>query len=558
MLMSVAKYRFGFCLLLLSFSCQPIWAKRMKQPLPVIPEVERWGVYETSYTACVSDDCNPFAQTISATFVGPDTLRVEGYYDGDDRWKVRFMPTSEGMWTYTIHSGIAALNGLQGTLLCVAPAEGNHGPVQVDSTGLNFCYADGSRYYPIGTTSYDWMHASSNPSVSTADAGLTMQQQTLLSLGETGFTKIRSLLLPQNFNRDYPEPEQYPFVRTAEGWDWTRLNPRYFDHVEECTRALMSLGIEQDLILFHPYDGGRWGFSAMPVEAGELLCRYVGARMSSMRNVWWSLANEYDLIKEQTPASWSAWTDAILAADPYHHLISIHSYTAQYYSYWDERYTHCSIQDQAPVEDFGRAATVRNIYRKPVVFDEVLYEGDMQVRWGCLSGEEMLHRFYQALIAGTYCTHSECYQFGDPSSFRYNFLAVGGKFSGSMWARTKFLKSLLDDMPMPMYLADSSWDPRTSACGPGYYMVYMGREVHDQWIFDLPLRNGRTPAYPRIEEGEQYEVEIIDTWNMTIERYPVLFETVKQDSYRAVDREHRVVVLPRKPYLLLRIKRISK
>jgi len=547
-------------LLAAALATTPMFAKS-KAKAPAVAEVERWGCYEVAFMADVPAGKNPFDVRLTATFCSSaDTMTVAGFYDGGEAWKVRFMPSAEGDWTYTTSSEIVALDGQSGLFRCVAPSANNHGPVMVDSTGLHFCYADGTRYWPIGTTSYDWMHASSDPSVSVADAGLTMLQQTLKSLAESGFTKIRSLLLPQNFNPKYPEPDEYPFERKADGtWDWTRLNPRYFDHVEACTRALADIGIEQDLILFHPYDGGRWGFSAMPIEAGRLLCRYVGARMSSLRNVWWSLANEYDLVKEQPAEAWDAWTDAIIAADPYRHLVSIHSYTAQYYSYWDERYTHCSIQDQAPVEDFGRAAIVRNIYRKPVVFDEVLYEGDLDVRWGNLSGQEELFRMYQALIAGTYCTHSECYLLGDVDGlgFRYNFLAVGGKWQGTMWARTKFLKHLLDDLPQPMYLADSSWDPHTSAAGPGYYMVYLGKEVSDQWRFDLPTRNGRNPAYPKIAEGERFQVEIIDTWNMTITPCPTIFEAVAQDNYRTIDRKNRSVRLPQLPYLLLRIKRVE-
>lgn len=75
-----------------------------------------------------------------------------------------------------------------------------------------------------------------------------------------------------------------------------------------------------------------------------------------------------------------------------------------------EELTHTSIQDEAPVEDFGRASIVRSIYRKPIVFDEVCYEGNLASRWGRLSGSEMLHRIWQGLIAGTYVTHGECYQ----------------------------------------------------------------------------------------------------------------------------------------------------
>lgn len=534
-------------------------------------QVERWNCYEVSLTAPQREvEGNPFEVQLSATFVhDSDTLVVAGYYDGpgnkkgEERWKVRFMPTKVGNWSYYTTSHFPSLNNKTGQLSCIPASIGNHGPVQVDSTGLHFCYADGTPYLPIGTTSYNWMQASNDPSVSSADPGLTMQQQTLLSLSESGFNKIRSLLLPHNFERSYPEPDCYPFAENTSGdskdrWDWAQINPRYFDHVEQCTEGLLRLGIEQDLILFHPYDDGRWGFDQMPLEAGQLLCRYVAARFGAYRNVWWSMANEYDLVKGRPAEHWTEWTDEVLRHDPYHHLISIHSYTAQYYSYWDDRYTHCSIQDQAPVEDFGRAIIARNILKKPVIYDEVCYEGDMTERWGWLSGEEELYRMWQALIVGTYCSHSECYQHGNPHDFSRNFLAVGGHWQGTMWRRTQFMQQILSEMPRPMYLPDSSWDPYTSACGPGYYMVYLGKKVANEWRFDLPIRNGRgANAWPRMTEGERYQVEIIDTWNMTITINPTVFETKKQDNYRMIDAQGRSVSLPENPYLLLRIKRID-
>lgn len=544
-------------LILCATSLSPLLAKEVAKT----PTVERWDQCEITLTSPTAVAGNPFDVTLSATFVHEsDTLVVPGYYNGGKEWKIRFMPTKTGRWSYATHSSLTALSDMRGWVECTPASGQNHGPVEVDSTGLHFCYADGTRYIPIGTTSYDWMHASNDPAFSTADPGLTMQQQTLKSLGESGFNKIRSLLLVQNFNRSYPEPDCFPFEETksSDRWDWSRLNPRYFDHVEECIEGLRDLNIEMDLIMFHPYDDGRWGFDQMPVEAGQLLCRYVAARFGAFRNVWWSLANEYDLVKGQAPENWLVWTDEILKNDPYHHLISIHSYTAQYYSYWDDRFTHCSIQDQAPVEDFGRAIIARNIYKKPVIYDEVCYEGDMTERWGWLKGEEELFRMWQALIVGTYCTHSECYQYGNPSDFRRDFLAVGGKWQGESWRRTKFMQQILNDMPRPMYLPDSSWDPYTSACGPGYYMVYLGKRVGKEWHFDLPIRNGRgAAAFPRMTEGERYQVEIIDTWNQTITRCPSVFVTKKQDNYRMIDAEGRSVALPELPYLLLRIKRID-
>ena len=46
---------------------------------------------------------------------------------------------------------------MKGRIECIAPGKGNHGPVKVDGT-YNFKYADGTRYYPVGTTSYDFLY----------------------------------------------------------------------------------------------------------------------------------------------------------------------------------------------------------------------------------------------------------------------------------------------------------------------------------------------------------------------------------------------------------------
>ena len=43
---------------------------------------------------------------------------------------------------------------------------------------------------------------------------------------------------------------------------------------------------------------------------------------------------------------------------------------------------------------------MKNIYKKPIIFDEVCYEGNMDNRWGSLSGQEYLYRLWQGLDCG--------------------------------------------------------------------------------------------------------------------------------------------------------------
>ncbi len=512
--------------------------------LPLVAQgtqVEKWGCYELSLQSSVKG--NPFDVSLSAVFSnGSEKQEVRGFYDGDGVFKVRFMPQAEGHWSYVTKSSVSALRGKKGAFDCIAPSEGNHGPVHAD--GSAFRYADGTLYHPVGTTSYDWMHVQGD-----------FPQRTVASLLESGFNKIRMLFFLHNLPIEYPEV--YPFEKLADGsWDYTRFNPEYFRYVEERIAALREIGVEADLILFHPYDGGRWGFDRMPLEANLRYLKYITARYSAFRNIWWSLANEFDGVNGIPLEDWPKFAEAVSSGDPYGHLLSIHGYTATYADYWEPEYTHASIQDHAPVMERGRAAIVKHIYRKPVIFDEVCYEGNVGSRWGNLSGEEELRRMYNGIMSGAYVTHAECYNIseGSDSESMTNFLAYGGEFHGECWKRIKFLRSILEDLPGPLELADLSWDERTSSPGDGYYLVYFGREMPSEWEFDLPVKNRLGTS--RLGEGVRFKVEILDTWNMTITECPTIFETGKPGRYRVADKEGRSIRLPERPYLMLRIKQL--
>ena len=93
-------------------------------------------------------------------------------------------PDTPGDWTYVTHSEISALNNKTGQFTCVKAAAGNHGPVAV-SRVYHFAYADGTPYYPIGTTSYAWIHQ-----------GDRLEEQTLATLKTGPFNKMRMCIFP--------------------------------------------------------------------------------------------------------------------------------------------------------------------------------------------------------------------------------------------------------------------------------------------------------------------------------------------------------------------------
>lgn len=503
--------------------------------------VERWGRFEVSFEASAKG--NPFDVQVSAVFSnGTDKVEVRGFYDGDGTYKLRFMPQEEGTWSYITKSSLPALNRRKGTFDCVAPTGGNRGPVEVNPENRHaFSYADGTIYHPVGTTAYDWIHQSAE-----------RQEQTFSSLEAARFNKVRMCVFPKYYPLVHEEPDVFPFIRKGDGLDYSRPDPAFYRHLEGILDRMDALGVEADLILFHPYDKGHWGFDSLPMDVNLSYLAYLEARLSSFRNVWWSLANEYDYCKAKSLDDWTALIEAVHTGDPYGHLCSIHGSTAKYYPYWSDGLTHTSIQDEAPVEDFGRAAIVRNIYDMPIVFDEVCYEGNLASRWGRLSGQEMLHRMWLGLIAGTYVTHGECYQY-EQGDFDDIFWAKGGEWRGESWKRIGFTRDVLAPLKRPLELADVSRDHHTATDGEGNYYIYLGASVSDSWLFDIP---NKCASYAKPQAGDKYKVEIVDLWNMSVSKLSEVFTLGELNDYRFHDSQFRKIRLPLTPYLLLRLTKI--
>jgi hypothetical protein len=530
----------AFLFLLFLFIIQSLYSQK----------TEQWDRFEITLNSTQKGNSFKDAK-LSATFVGKDTTyTVAGFYDGDNTFRIRFMPQQTGKWNYTTKSNIPALNNKKGSFECTKASGGNHGIVRVSET-YNFRYADGKQYYPFGTTAYAWNHMTN-----------TIQEMTLNSLKNSAFNKLRMCVFPKNYDLVKEEPELYPFSikeikKDSKGneikvWDFNQFNPVFFKHLEKRIDDLARLGIEADLILFHPYDKGRWGFDTMPADVNIRYIEYITARLSSFRNVWWSLANEWDYVKNKTHADWDLIAQKVVENDPYRHLCSIHGATATYYEYWKPEFTHVSVQDESPVQSPGAAAMLRNVYHKPVICDEVGYEGNLKSRWGRYSPEEMTNLVWNGVIGGIYVTHGESYMFKDLTDTI--FWAKGGVFKGNSWKRIAFLRNIVEECPSPLSLADVGRDNTTASAGPGYYIVYFGKEMHDSWLFNLPAKNR---SFAKLKAGVRFKVEIIDTWDMTIQSVPFVFVTSEENDYRLFDTDLKKVRLPLKPYMALRITEIT-
>ena len=484
-------------------------------PLREKIEVEKWGIFELTLNG--PSEGNPFSDiNLRAKFKFKSReIEVEGFYDGDGIYKIRFMPDSEGEWSFVTSSNSSKLNNIEGRFICTLPSPNNHGPVRVVNT-YHFAYEDGTPYYPVGTTCYAWVHQ-----------GEELEKQTLETLKTSPFNKIRMCIFPKYYEFNRNEPVYYPFEGSLErGWDFTRFSVEFFRHIEQRIKDLQGLGIEADLILFHPYD--RWGFSNMGQEVDDRYLRYIVARLSAFRNVWWSLANEYDIMDSKTLLDWERFAKIIIEYDPYGHLRSIHN-CRTIYNFTKPWVTHCSIQRVDWYKTAENTDLWREMYKKPVVIDECAYEGNIHQGWGSITGEEMVRRFWEGYVRGGYVGHGETYI--HPEDILW--WSKGGKLYGKSPERIAFLRRIMEEGPR--YGINPICIDTDIPCGGienKYYIFYFGFNQPAYRIFKMPT-------------NIKFKVEIIDTWNMTIKEVSGVFE----GTFR--------IDLPSMPYMAVRMRAVE-
>ena len=453
---------------------------------------------------------------ITAMFqCGADKKTAKGFYDGDGIYKVRFMPQQTGIYCWKVEGIVQA----EGTEECTA-SDQSHGMVQAVDT--HFEYEDGAKYLPFGTTIYALAHQTED-----------IIEQTLASLAEAPFNKVRHCIFPKHYDYNHNDPEFYPFEKNEEGkWDVHRPCLAYWKHFEEIITRLGEMGIETDLILFHAYD--RWGFAFLDMEECRVYLDYVMRRFAAYPYIWWSMANEYDIMFNHTIEDWYEIERIITEQDPYHHLLSNHN-CMKLYDFSRPAMTHCCVQTIA----MYKADEWQKRYQKPVVFDECCYEGDLQHEWGNISGFEMVNRFWCACAKGAYVTHGETYL--DDNDVLW--WAKGGKLKGESPQRIAYLRELM--YSLPSYL--TNWDEpfwedfenatetKTDSVEENPFFKLMGsldgenKEIiqmknnqyngccGDEVFLKYYARQCARVSSIHLPKDKKYRIEVIDVWDMTRE-----------------------------------------
>lgn len=470
----------------------------------------------------------------------PSVIKVDGFYDGNGMYKVRFAPPHVGKWSFVTSSNVPELDGQSGSLQSIAATGSNHGPIE--SVGYGLSFADGTPHFSVGTTCYQW-----------ASMPLAMQKQTLKTLRDGQgkgqvFNKIRMTVFPKWYRNNHQNPVevgtayqikdgsiasdpknwsclggQCPSVKGS--FDLERFNVSFWQNYDHLLREMQAMGVIADIIVFHPYDHGHWGFDCMGGDDkdtyntthDEFYLRYLTARFSSFSNVWWSMANEWDFNgckrkgvtgNDGPSPTWDRLFEVLSASDPYGRQAGIHN-GGVLYNHSQPWITHVSLQGH---ED--DTATLRPKYGKPVVWDEVKYEGNISSSWGALSGAEMADRFWWGAAMGAHVGHSETVLHnGVDDDHQPLWWAKGGELAGISPERIRWFRSLWEaNTSRPDF---ATLQPSLEAFGNSNGIVaHMLSKPHIFHALHF-LRSGRwTVPLSAVGEGT-WQVKHMDYWQMT-------------------------------------------
>lgn len=523
--------------------------------------MRQYEMFELSFKGGAPQNAEALASFTAEFAMGGKKTKSRGFYDGDGTYKVRYYPDAVGMCSWKVRGipgmDMAKAQCIEGEEECVCPAEGHHGMVGAD--GVHFRYDDGRVFLPFGTTIYAMVHQER-----------TLVEETRETLAHSPFNKVRFCVFPKHYDFNKNEPECFAFEKRGDGsFDFERPCYRFWALLEENLEVLGKMGIQADLILFHPYDC--WGFAHMTREECKIYLDYLIRRLSAFPNVWWSLANEYDLMYSFETERWAEMAAYIGNHDAYHHLLSNHNFVTPW-DFNDPNTTHCCLQSS----DAVKIPHLQKKYGKPVVLDEMGYEGNIPYNWGNLSAFEMVSRFWKTCCYGGYATHGEtCMEKMDDSQVLW--WSKGGTLKGKSPERIRFLRELMESFPGPLdhYQPEQPYSFENQKelqkliemKVPGFWdnavmrtiskmdddsfgnimevlaqsVVHYKDEVYLQYFGDMCT----IYAVMELPKENWYRLEIIDVWEMT-----------RTEAYRCA-RGKTEVTLPGKPGIALLATKIS-
>ncbi|MEM9480722.1 MAG: DUF5060 domain-containing protein [Verrucomicrobiota bacterium] len=337
-------------------------------------------------------------------------LQIPGFWDGGNRFVVRFSPSIEGAWTYTTSSALAALDGQKGSIQTGPPAEGQRGPIGLDPNApRRFVYANGERYFPLAFE-IDWLFALD------AENGedIPKTRQLLDYVSRKGFNQVvmnvfaydvnwpRDPNLPDEY--DYSKPSVFPYGGDNTNPDFSTLNIEFFQRFDRVVRELDEHGICAHIMIYVWNKQVSWPEANS--EADNLYFDYVVKRYQAFPHLIWDISKEATGYGHNDRSYITRRIERLRELNRHNRLVTVHDYG--YCSAFPETVDFISVQNWQS-ETWHVMRKIREKHPKMAIFN-IEHGGYERGPYHVFSGnyyrpDVNLERAYHIVFAGAYPTH---------------------------------------------------------------------------------------------------------------------------------------------------------
>lgn len=280
-----------------------------------ISEVSQWSRFETVFTSMTVDP-DPFQNMrLVVTLTAPSGLQhtVDGFWDGGTTWRVRFLPTEVGRWTFLTSCSNASDHGLHevsGQFYCTEPSGGTrfqtHGPLRLSDNRRYLVHADGTPFFWLGDTAWNGPLRAQ-----------TEEWQVYLDIRrQQKFTAIQWVTTQWIAAPDGDLSGTLAYM----GNERIRLNPAFFQRLDTMANMIERAGLLSVPVMLWAVRPNNPGFD-LPEDQAILLARYMVARWSA-HPVVWILPGDGDYRGEKADR-WKRIGRAVFG-DGDHALVSLH------------------------------------------------------------------------------------------------------------------------------------------------------------------------------------------------------------------------------------------
>ena len=300
----------------------------------VVPEgaksTQKWTATDIVLSAKKTYD-NPYLnQAINCQFTGPQgqKMTIPGFWDGGQKWVIRFAPPVVGKWTYIVSAADTAdagLHNIKGELYCTKYTGDldiyKHGFLRVSNDKRGITHRDGTPFFWLADT--HWMGLSHREHLyDSNDKRFSSMFKGMVDVRtKQGYTVYQmNFFLSESGDNGYINGEPATWNEGGRVWEenkkWETPNTKFFSNCDERIQYVAKSGLVSALGL----DWGPCAYNDYTVAGFKTMARYIVARYSAYPVVW----NTCGEARMNSPY-WAEVARYIDKIDPYQHPTTLHS-----------------------------------------------------------------------------------------------------------------------------------------------------------------------------------------------------------------------------------------